>query len=385
MYDLVLKLLRAFICDEEPIFEEKVNISELLKCAYYQKFLGIFAYMAKKYKLLGDEYTADLNKAYYAAVTENALRTEAFERLSLKLSENGVEHMPVKGYFLRELYPVKELRSFGDIDVLIHAHDREKCDRIMREAGYAVKNDWEPTYSYLKGKEYYELHTNLFDVKLKGKADMEEYFSRAWQFAEKRDGLMFEPNKDFHFIYTVCHTAKHLSSGGAGMRMHLDIALFIKKFDGELNWAYIKEEFKKIGLLRFLYVVLGAASEWFGITASCEFERPDEKLLSALLSYTLGADIYGKTRDNALVKLSKDNESSKLALFFKMLFPSREVLVKRYTFLERSPLLLPVAWVVRVFKNFSLIPEKLRFAKKLKLASQSEAKGLDIFMEKLGL
>lgn len=385
MYEYVPKLLKAFINGEKPDFDEQVNTQELIKFAYRQKLLGIFAYMNKRFGLFSGELDAELQKAYYSAVSENTLRIEAFKRLSAVLSENGIEHMPVKGYYLRELYPVKELRSFADIDVLIHGRDREKCDRLMRSSGFSVKNDWEPTYSYLKGNEYYEFHTNLFDVNLDGKANMEEYFSSAWSFAKKREGLCFEPELDFHFIYTVCHTAKHLSGGGAGIRMYLDTALYIKHFDGELSWDYIKSEFERLGLLRFLYVILGACEEWFGVKPSLSYEKPDKMTLSALLSYTLESDIYGKSRDKTLVKLRKEDNPSKLSLFFKILFPPKSELIRRYTFLERSPLLLPLAWIVRVFKNFASIPEKLGSIKSLKHVSKDEADAFDVFMGKIGL
>lgn len=385
MYDYVPKLLRAFINGEKPNLEEQVNTKELIKFAYRQKLMGIFAYMNKRCGLFSGEPGLELQKAYYSAVSENTLRIEAFKRLSKELSENGIEHMPVKGYYLRELYPVKELRSFGDIDVLIHGRDREKCDRLMRDKGFSAKNDWEPTYSYLKGNEYYEFHTNLFDVNLVGKANMEEYFSGAWSFAEKREGLCFEPEVNFHFIYNICHTAKHLSGGGAGIRMYLDAALYIKHFDGELSWDYIKSEFERLGLLKFFYTILGACEEWFGVKPSLSYEKPDEKSLSELLSYTLDSDIYGKSRDKTLVKLRKEGNPSKLVLFFKILFPPKSELIRRYTFLERSPLLLPLAWIVRVFKNFAFVPAKFGSVRSLKHTGRDEAEAFDMFMKKIGL
>ena len=95
----------------------------------------------------------------------------------------------------------------------------------MLSLGYTVKQDWEPTYSYIKDAEYYEIHTNLMDGNLDGRTDLQAYFDAAWAHAEPDDGLRFRPEDDFHFIYTVCHLAKHLYGGGAGLRMYLDVAL----------------------------------------------------------------------------------------------------------------------------------------------------------------
>lgn len=383
MFEDVLELLRAFIYGEEPKLSGKSNIEELLKFAYRQKLLGIFAYMNKRWSLFDSKKAKSLDAAYYSALFESTVRCSKFLKLSEFLSENEIEHMPVKGYYIRELYPVKELRSFGDIDILIHEKDRKRCDSLMKSLGYTVKNDWEPTYSYIKDDEYYEIHTNLFDVRLKDRADMTEYFSSAWLHAKKDSGLRFVPDTEFHLIYIICHLAKHLSTGGAGIRMYLDVALYILRYDSVISWERTEEEFKKLGLERFFHTVLSAVNEWFYVKASCDFENFGEEL-SELLEFTLDSDIFGHSRDNSTIKL-RGEERSKKRTALKILFPPAEQLENRYTFLKRSRLLLPLAWIVRVFKNFGLIPKKIKELVNLKKAEISEVESFDSFMREIGL
>lgn len=383
MFEDVLELLRAFIYGEEPKLSGKSNIEELLKFAYRQKLLGIFAYMNKRWSLFDSKKAKSLDAAYYSALFESTVRCSKFLKLSEFLSENEIEHMPVKGYYIRELYPVKELRSFGDIDILIHEKDRKRCDSLMKSLGYTVKNDWEPTYSYIKDDEYYEIHTNLFDVRLKDRADMTEYFSSAWLHAKKDSGLRFVPDTEFHLIYIICHLAKHLSTGGAGIRMYLDVALYILRYDSVISWERTEEEFKKLGLERFFHTVLSAVNEWFYVKASCDFENFGEEL-SELLEFTLDSDIFGHSRDNSAIKL-RGEERSKKRTALKILFPPAEQLENRYTFLKRSRLLLPLAWIVRVFKNFGLIPKKIKELVNLKKAEISEVESFDSFMREIGL
>lgn len=383
MFEDVLELLRAFIYGEEPKLSGKSNIEELLKFAYRQKLLGIFAYLNKRWSLFDSKKAKSLDAAYYSALFESTVRCSKFLKLSEFLSENKIEHMPVKGYYIRELYPVKELRSFGDIDILIHEKDRKRCDSLMKSLGYTVKNDWEPTYSYIKDDEYYEIHTNLFDVRLKDRADMTEYFSSAWLHAKKDSGLRFVPDTEFHLIYIICHLAKHLSTGGAGIRMYLDVALYILRYDSAISWERTEEEFKKLGLERFFHTVLSAVNEWFYVKASCDFENFGEEL-SELLEFTLDSDIFGHSRDNSAIKLRME-ERSKKRTALKILFPPAKQLENRYTFLKRSRLLLPLAWIVRVFKNFGLIPKKIKELVNLKKAEISEVESFDSFMREIGL
>lgn len=385
MYNDVTAMLRAFVHGEKPVFVNDFDEKEFLKCAYYQNILGIVAYMNRRYRFLSDSVFSALENTYYSVVSDSVVRQEAFSKLSARLSEDGIEHMPVKGLYIMEYYAVKELRSFGDIDILIRESDRAKTDKLMRELGYDIKTDWEPTYSYLKGNEFYEIHSNLFDVRLKNRPDMIEYFSKAWDYAEKRNGLCFEPQRDFHFIYIICHIAKHLSTSGAGIRMFLDVAFFIEKFNSEMSWDYIKDEFKKLKLEKFLYTVLSAVEAWFGVTADCDFESLNENELNEILAYTLGADIYGHNRDNTLVKLRTQKSPSKVLLFIKMIFPPKSQIESRYTFLEKSSLFLPLAWVVRFFKNIKLIPSWVKSVGNLKAADSDGIEKVDDFMKKIGL
>lgn len=385
MYNDVTAMLRAFVHGEKPVFANDFDENAFLKCAYYQNILGIVAYMNRRYRFLSDSVSSALENTYYSVVSDSVVRQEAFSKLSSRLSEEGIEHMPVKGIYIMEYYAVKELRSFGDIDILIRESDRAKTDELMRELGYDIKTDWEPTYSYLKGNEFYEIHSNLFDVRLKNRPDMIEYFSKAWDYAEKRSELCFEPQHDFHFIYIICHIAKHLSTSGAGIRMFLDVAFFIEKFNGEMSWEYIKAEFKKLKLEKFLFAVLSAAEAWFGVTADCDFEKLSENELNELLAYTLGADIYGHNRDNTLVKLRTQKRPSKVLLFIKMIFPPKNQIENRYTFLKKMPLLLPLAWVVRFFKNIRLIPSWIKSVGNLKTADSEGIEKVDDFMKKIGL
>ena len=77
------------------------------------------------------------------------------------------------------------------------------------------------------------------DGNLDNRADLKAYFDAAWRYAEPDDGLRYRPASDFHFIYAVCHLAKHLYGGGAGLRMYLDIALYMKNESARLNMENI--------------------------------------------------------------------------------------------------------------------------------------------------
>ena len=295
--------------------------------------------------------------------------------------------MPVKGYYLRKLYPTPELRTFGDIDLLIYLEDRQKVHDLMLSLGYTVKQDWEPTYSYIKDAEYYEIHTNLMDGNLDGRSDLQAYFDAAWVHAVPDDGLRFRPEDDFHFIYTVCHLAKHLYGGGAGLRMYLDVALYIKHKDDSLHWQAIVGEFTALHLEGFFHTVMNACRVWFGTETICPLPEPDTETLDKLLSYTLDSDLFGHSRDHAVIELrnEKDEAPSRSSVLRKMLFPPATEIESRYTFLQNRHWLLPLAWLVRLFANLHLIPSRIRQMKQVTKTDKASVETYDGFMRRIGL
>ena len=157
-------LLHSFVQDTPPELDGLWNIPHLWRTAAEQNLLPVLAYENKRWKLFDDPNVCrQLDGLLYGTVATNLNRCVDFETLSASFTEHGIAHMPVKGYYLRKLYPTPELRTFGDIDLLIHPEDRQKVHNLMLSLGYTVKQDWEPTYSYIKDAEYYEIHTNLMD------------------------------------------------------------------------------------------------------------------------------------------------------------------------------------------------------------------------------
>ena len=381
-------LLRSFVQDTPPEPDGLWNIPHLWRTAAEQNLLPVLAYENKRWRLFDDPNVCrQLDGLLYGTVAANLNRCVDFETLSACFTEHGISHMPVKGYYLRKLYPTPELRTFGDIDLLIHPEDRQKVHDLMLSLGYTVKQDWEPTYSYIKDAEYYEIHTNLMDGNLDGRTDLQAYFDSAWAHAAPDDGLRFRPEDDFHFIYTVCHLAKHLYGGGAGLRMYLDVALYVKHKDDSLHWQAIVGEFAALHLEEFFYTVMNACRVWFGTATLCPLPEPDTEALDRLLSYTMDSDLFGHSRDHAVVELrnEKYEAPSRSRVLRKMLFPSAAEIESRYTFLQNRHWLLPLAWLVRLFANLRLIPSRIFQMKQVAKTDNASVETYDGFMRRIGL
>ena len=383
--NIVLEILSAFIHNRKPCFSCD-NEGMVFYSFYIQNILPILAYMDKKWGIIKDEnIKKKLVNCYYQAIAENLNKANMFEFISQKLSESKIPHMPVKGWYLRSLYPVPELRTFGDIDILINKQDRQKTDEIFIKNGYSVKENWEPTYTYDKGLSKCEVHTELMDSDLGKGEQVISYFSSALETAKKDVGERFSPQKGLHLIYLVCHLAKHLYKGGAGIRMYMDIALFLKANSGIFDFDKIYEDFKNLNLDLFFKTVVFACSEWFQIDLPFEINDIMPDSLETLKKYTFGADLFGKTRDKSIISLRNDESGSKGSVLKDTLFPNAKKIEERYKFIKGRKYLLPLAWIARSFVNLKEIPQKLKYIKKVSNTDMDSVSKYNEFISKLGL
>ncbi len=384
--NIILEILSAFIHNRKPCLNSDLPEGKVFYFFYIQGILPILAYMDKKWSIIEDEnIKKSLVDCYYQTIAENCNKINMFESISEKLSESKIPHMPVKGWYVRTLYPVPELRTFGDIDILINKQDRQKSHEIFTENGYSIKDNWEPTYSYDKGPIRCEVHTELMDSDIGKGEQVISYFSNALETAQKDVGERFSPQKDLHLMYLFCHLAKHLYTGGAGIRMYMDIALFLKAHSETLDFEKIYEDSKKLHLDCFLKTVFFACSEWFEIDLPFEINDINPDCIDALKKYTFGADLFGKTRDKSIISLRNDEAGSKKSVLKDTLFPDAQKIEERYKFVKGRKYLLPVAWVARGFVNLTEIPQKLNYIKKVSNADMDSVSEYNEFISSIGL
>ncbi|MBQ4645323.1 MAG: nucleotidyltransferase family protein [Clostridia bacterium] len=384
--NIILEILSAFIHNREPHLNCDVQELKVFYTFYFQNILPVLAYMDKKWDIIKDEgIKRKLTDCYYQTVAENFKKVAMFEFMSQKLSENNIPHMPVKGWYLRTLYPVPELRTFGDIDILIRKQDREKADKIFIQNGYNVKENWEPTYSYYNDLSRCEVHTELMDSDLGKGEQVISFFSDALERAETDTGERLSPQKDTHLIYLFCHLAKHLYKGGAGIRMYMDIALFIKANRDALNFEKMYEDFKKLHLEQFFEMVTLACCEWFQIELPFEINDIKSNSTEILKEYTFSADLFGKTRDKSVISIRNNEYGSKASVLRETLFPSTQKIEERYKFIKGRKYLLPVAWVARGFVNLKEIPKKLKYVKNVSKTDMNLVSEYDEFISGIGL
>ena len=352
----LLKALKGFLLKQDPgTFHG--DWAKLLRLANIHFVSGILGYMVMSYPDESNAQVASfMRKQCLQTINIFSKKAENMKRLIQKMDEQGIDHLLFKGYILKDYYPIPELRSFGDIDILIHPEDREKSDALMRQGNYERKTDWEPVYSYYKNLEYYEIHTDVMEVDVSDKADYKGYFREVWKHGHHISGHTWELTPEYHFLYLLTHTAKHISSSGAGIRMYMDLAVFLQHFGDGLDWKYIRQELEKLCFTDFANMVLSVVQEYFGVKSPIPLKTVPAQIFEDFMEFTMAGGIFGHVgRDSGLVSLKNqdrdDKNVSRMKTFKRRLFPSAKSIENRYTYLQGRHWLLPAAWIHRFFRT----------------------------------
>ncbi|WP_080058855.1 nucleotidyltransferase domain-containing protein [Spirosoma aerolatum] len=97
------------------------------------------------------------------AATDNLLKLHHYHSVDKLLTENGIDHIALKGIYLAEnCYPDSSLRSTGDIDLLINKDDVFKTTQLFQQHGYQLNK--KHTIHWQHKKE--TVLSDLFEVSL---------------------------------------------------------------------------------------------------------------------------------------------------------------------------------------------------------------------------
>ncbi len=383
--EYLLSLLRAFLWEEKPIEAQEIDWDALEKLASIHSVSGILGYMCMNGDLCPQERKAAMRQLCLQTMGLYARRGALAEAFCKELEAQQISYCTMKGLEVRKLYPVPELRSFNDVDILIHKEDRKKCHSWMLAQGFQAKDDWEPVYSYTKGHEYYELHSQLMEVDVTAQVDYQGYFGQVWEHTRKIGQFGHEMEREFHLLYLITHIAKHVQGSGAGVRMYLDIAACVKAWGESLDWESFFRELENLKLTQFGSAVLTAAESWFGAACPAEFDRLDSDTLARFAQFTLEAGTFGHHGRSSAVSSLKKQEGSRLTVLRKRLFPSAKSIERRYTYLQSKPWLLPVAWVHRLFKTDISLAKHAKEAKGILTTNREEIDRLQAICKEIGL
>ena len=265
-------------------------------------------------------------------------------------------YMPLKGAVLKDYYPAPETREMSDRDILIDASRAGDVRKIMHDLGFTGKVfDSAIDDDYHKDPfSYFEMHKTLFGEE--HGSNLTSYYAdvkaRLIQDSPGKYAYHFS-NEDF-YIYVTAHERKHYETYGTGLRSLVDTYIFLKRFSASLDWGYIHEECRKLGIADFERRNRELALKVFGDGVMNNSERE-------MLKYIILSGVYGVTENMIQNELKK---YGKCKYFFYRIFIPMSAVETRYPFFARHKILLPILPVYRLVKRIYL--SRWQFFVKLK-------------------
>lgn len=288
-------------------------------------------------------------ESWQIGVARNSAQKYGLEEISDAFEKAGIFFVPLKGILMKSFYPSPELRMMADLDILYKKEQEAEVDRVLLSAGYEFDHqDGNHRVYFRKPFMNIEMHYLMASYK----PQVREYYEKIWQKTIPDEGRTYRCHLSWeeYYIYMIVHLAKHIQSGGSGIRSVADLWLFLKKMENELEWEYIEKQLEVLQLSAFERHMKKLADIWFGGDGSNDF-------YDSLTDFIVRSGVYGTIRNGEIRKVISENVNPdtigrwKFLTRVKMIFLPYEGMRAQYAYLDRFPWLLPAAWIQRILRT----------------------------------
>lgn len=292
------------------------------------------------------------------------------------LQDAKIDCLPLKGCYLKEMYPKPDYREMADLDILIRKESQEKVKNIMEELGYQTKIYNGAVNDVYEKKPFMdvEMHLALFNPEIIDRFQITQLKQVAdpWSCAVQTElPFIYSYSPEDTYIFLMIHLIKHFKRSGVGIRQFTDIWVYRQKY--KLNQEYIYNVLKDTEVLSFCKDTENLVEAWFG-----NGELTEE--LEAMQEYIFSAGVYGNMfyrLKNTLDFMEEDNKNTSAAFRYVLTrtFPPFRTMKTLYPFLAEYPVFLPFTWFHRlIVKTFGKDSPGVRELKIFIRANQSRKK-----------
>lgn len=227
--------------------------------------------------------------AIAVATASEAMLKEQRSILDL-LEAHQIPCVVLKGTSVAYLYPHPELRTIGDIDILVEEENLDEACKALQADGFAPSYTAEKHLCLQKGAVWVEMHrmVSVFPESEKGRFT-KQTMTGALRHTQEAEisGVRFPMlSGAYQIIGLLAHMEQHLDSSGIGLRQVCDWAVTAHAlrncFDGE-TLALLE----RCGLLRFAKIMTQLCEKYLGLLPCQWTANAPAALVDAMLSDVL--------------------------------------------------------------------------------------------------
>lgn len=375
-----LYILRCFYLNtncKEP--KESLNTLQLYRLAKIHDVQGIvFTKIQNIEKIKNTDCYNKLRNDFFGMTKASIIMDSDLNTLTSLLNSNGFDHILFKGSSIKNCYPSKELRSMGDIDILVREDDFTKIHSLLINNGfvYQEKSSEKYTKAYSLGFTNFEVHTNLANKNsnIHG-ADFIGFFRNAFNHSTVLQNNTYVLEPEYHLAFLLYHLERHFEIEGSGIRMFLDLPFFIK--GNNIDYNILGEYLSRLNLTDFCTCIFDICNRCFHSDLPILTKNQlDNQIAEFFIEKILTGGTFGKVNKSDAQKLliiqlrnnyDYSTKLGKIKGFFKWMFPSKAELEKIHLWKTGSPvILLPIVYTKRIFNALHKRNGLFRWIKKNK-------------------
>lgn len=318
-----------------------IEVEEILKIARDGQMRTLVLFALSKLEW-NEEWKKGIQQESLYCTMRSLAQVSCLRTVQELFKKSGIRFQVLKGAVMKQVYPRPELREMSDIDILVYEDSFEKADQVLVAEGFNKKKEIKHHAVYEK-KPFIvlEAHWDLIDKSVD--KNQHVHFKNDCVGVLKPDKeYEYEFSKEDFYVYMIAHMAKHFYEGGCGIRNLVDIYVYREKYGKDMDEAVLKEKLQKCGITDFEKHARELAYVWLNGQESSEFQ-------DNLFWYMIDSGIYGKSENgiwSQMVKGSDNADKKKLKLWY--LFPDKEHMSETYPWVEKCPILIGAAWIMRI-------------------------------------
>lgn len=353
-YKYLLRLLSSVILNTQPPKpNEETDWALVFHLAKEHSVFGMLSYAVEKlppqHKPSPEMMSELLQIQRSELILESNIQFET-DRLLGAFKEKKMSAVLLKGMFLKNYYPVSSMRTMTDVDILYKAEEKQKVKDVFKSLGYKLEIDLDSELHYRKMPfHYYEMHPCL----VSSERNTHDFFLNAWNnLIQVSNDQYTTLNLEYTYLYMIDHLAKHIEKAGAGLRLVIDVFVFMRHEKDNLDMDYVEKNLERFNLKEFSDKINALAENWFAS------DNPDTESLCA--QFILSSSTFGLVH-NAILQsnIRKERKSGKKQNGFKYLmrkiFPEYKHICARFSSAQKLkilyPVYIPAYWCVRLFKD----------------------------------
>lgn len=289
-----------------------------------------------------------LRATYYHTAAANMRLYEQLGPLLRALGAAGIPVIVLKGaYLAANVYRNIALRPMGDIDLLVPAGMAREAWRVLKELGYRLIYPATETLIPSFGKDFVcqkpggfapvEVHWKIKLAEETDDMDGDELWKNAQVTCIAEIGVDTATLSVEDFLLHLCLHASYQHEFDFGLRALCDIAVFIERFEGKIDWPALCARVSCHHWCRGVYLILYLASVRVGAGVPAEvltalepadlsakvLEQAERRLFDA------GAETVAMTT-NTISFFKPGRLFDRTVVLLRRLFPSRQEMSYMY-------------------------------------------------------